>query len=382
MQKVSDRSAASALRGRQSGANVKTRSPVYALILAGGGGTRLWPLSRLRQPKHLLPVCGPSSLLSQTWERLQPLVPKERLLVITVAEQADATCAELAGLAAGNVVVEPAGRGTAACVGLAALMIRRRDPDATMIALPADHTIADGSGFRSVLRAAVQAAREGHLVTLGIVPTSPETGYGYIRRGALHSQNGKHSVFRVERFAEKPDLAAASAFLATGQYYWNSGIFVWQVRTILNEIRQLLPGLYHQLTEIEPALGTPRQTDAIAQVWPNVRNLSVDVGIMEHAQDVVVVPADVGWSDVGSWSSVSDQHQSDPSGNVLEGEHVVVDCEDMYIRSSGRLVAAVGLHGMVVIETDDAVLVCPKDRVQDVKRIVERLKQEGRESYL
>ena len=361
---------------------MKTQSPVYALILAGGGGTRLWPLSRLRQPKHLLPVCGPSSLLSQTWERLEPLVPKERLLVITVSQQAEAACAELANLAADNVVIEPSGRGTAACVGLAALMIRRRDPEAIMIALPADHVIADGSGFRSVLGASVQAARGGHLVTLGIVPTAPETGYGYVQRGALHSRIGKHAVFVVERFTEKPDLATASAFVATGQYYWNSGIFVWQVRAILDAIRQHLPALHQQLMEIEPDLGTPRQSDAIARAWSNVRSLSVDVGIMERSQNVVVVPADVGWSDVGSWSSVSEQQVGDASGNVLQGENVAVDCEDSFLRSTSRLIAAVGLRGMVVIETDDAVLVCPKDRVQDVKKIVERLKQEGRERYL
>ncbi len=361
---------------------MRSQPALYAVILAGGGGTRLWPLSRQQQPKHLLPVCSDESMLAQTWQRLQPLVPPERVLVITVQGQAETTCAELNDIPAGNVMIEPAGRGTAPCIGLAALWIQRAHPDAVMIVLPADHAIQDGAGFRGVLHAAVDAALQGHLVTLGIVPSGPETGYGYIHRGELLAQDNGHSVYRVQRFTEKPDLPTATAFLETGQYYWNSGIFIWKASAILNEIRQHLPELHAQLMHIRLALGTRDQAQAIARAWDKLRAISVDVGIMERAQDVVVIPADVGWSDVGSWTSVAELQPHDERGNVLLGEHIVLDSDNTYVRSSHRLVAAVGLRDMVIVETDDAVLVCPKQRVQDVKKIVELLKQQGKEKYL
>lgn len=359
------------------------KTSVYAMILAGGGGTRLWPLSRQHRPKHLLPVCGNDSMLAQTWARLEPLVPSERLLVVTVAAHAQAVCREIKTILPQNVVIEPMGRGTAACVGLTALLIRRSHPDAVMMVLPADHTIADGEGFRSVLRAAVSAAEDGHLVTLGIVPSGPETGYGYIQRSTHLRQAAGHDVFRVERFAEKPDLATATAFLQTGQYYWNSGIFIWKVSIILDEIKRHLPELYSQLMQIEPALGTPQQEQVMAQVWQHVRGISIDVGIMERAHDVVMIPADVGWSDVGCWTSLADLQASDEQGNVLQGQHVALDCQDTFVSSSnGRLVAVIGLRGMVIVDTGDAVLVCPKERVQDVKKVVEQLQREGKDQYL
>ena len=361
---------------------MKSQPALYAVILAGGGGTRLWPLSRQQQPKHLLPVCSDESLLAQTRERLRPLVPAERVLVITVEGQAEATCAELQDIPPGNIMVEPAGRGTAPCIGLAALWIQRRDPDAVMLVLPADHAIQDGAGFRGVLRAAVQAALQGHLVTLGIVPTGPETGYGYIHRGELLSQGDGHPVYRVQRFTEKPDLPMATTFLRTGQYFWNSGMFIWKASAILDEIHQHLPDLQAQLMQIRPTLGKRGQAQAIARAWQKLRTISVDVGIMEPAQDAVVIPADIGWGDVGCWTSVADLQPHDERGNVLQGEHIVLDSDNTYIRSAHRLVAAVGLRDMVIVETEDAVLVCPKHRVQDVKKIVEQLKQEGKEKYL
>jgi mannose-1-phosphate guanylyltransferase len=361
---------------------VKSQPALYAVILAGGGGTRLWPLSRQQLPKHLLPVCSDDSMLAQTWERLRPLVPAERMLVITVQGQAETACTELDGIPAENIIVEPAGRGTAPCIGLAALWLQRLEPDAVMIVLPADHAIQDGAGFRGVLRAAVEAAQQGHLVTLGIAPTGPETGYGYIHRGELLAQGDGRVVYRVQRFTEKPDLPTATAFVETGQYYWNSGIFIWKAAAILEQIQRHLPTLHEQLMQIRPALGKPGQAQAIERVWRNLETVSVDAGVMERAQDVVVIPADVGWSDVGCWTSVADLQPPDERGNVLQGEHIVLDSDNTFIRSAHRLVAAVGLRDMVIVETKDAVLVCPKHRVQDVKKIVEQLKLEGKEEYL
>jgi len=361
---------------------VQVQPDLYAVILAGGGGTRLWPLSRLGRPKHLLKLCSEDTLLGLTVSRVRPLVPPDRVLAITVADHVDKVRGQLAEVPPTNIIVEPQGRSTAPCVGLMALIIQQRDPNAVMMSLHADHAIEDEEGFRDVLRSAVEAARADHLVTLGIVPSCPETGYGYIQRAEPIGQVLGHDIYRVAAFTEKPDLATACTFVESGHYFWNSGIFVWKVSAILAEIQRLLPELYTQLMEIKPALGTPQQAEAITRVWQQVRSVSVDVGIMEQAKDVVVIPADFGWSDVGCWTSVADLGQADQNGNVLEGEYVVLDCEDTLVHSSGRLVAALGLRGLVIVETDDAVLVCPKERVQDVRRIVEQLRREGRDGYL
>jgi mannose-1-phosphate guanylyltransferase len=242
--------------------------------------------------------------------------------------------------------------------------------------------VEDVSEFRSVLGAAIDAAAEGHLVTLGIVPGSPETGYGYIEHGELITHVGGHKVYRVLRFTEKPDQATAEAFVQTGRYFWNASIFVWRVSSILAEVERLLPDLYRGLVEIEPALGTTGQAQALAQLWESVTPISIDVGVMEEAQDVVVVPADIGWSDVGCWTSVAKLGRPDDAGNVVEGQGLLLECEDTYVRSSGRLVAALGLQGMIVVDTGDAVLVCPKDRAQDVRQMVELLRLKGKDRYL
>jgi mannose-1-phosphate guanylyltransferase len=361
---------------------VKANPALYAVILAGGGGTRLWPLSRVQQPKHLLCLHSEGTMLTQTVARVRPIIPQDHLMAITVADHVESVRDQLCDVPPQNIVVEPQGRGTGPCVALMAALIRKRDPEAIMISLHADHAIEDEEGFRSVLRAAVHAAEADHLATLGIVPTSPETGYGYIQRGDLVDRAAGHDAYRVERFTEKPDPETARSFVQSGRYFWNSGIFVWKASVILAEVRRVLPELYEQLMQIEPALGTPGQAEAIERAWSSIRGVSIDVGVMEKANDVVVIPADIGWSDVGCWSSVPSLTECDADGNVIQGESVVLDCEDTYVRSSGRLVAALGLRGMVVIDTGDAVLVCPKDRAQDVKKVVEQLKREGKEEYL
>jgi len=361
---------------------LKTNPALYAVVLAGGGGTRLWPVSRRRKPKQLLPLCGDETMLARTCARVRPLIPADRQFVITVASHAPEARAQVCAIPEENVVVEPSGHGTAPCIGLMALIIHHRDPDGIMVSLHADHAIQDEEALLSVLQTAAHAAEDGRLVTLGIVPSCPETGYGYIQRGELVDRVLGHDVYRVERFTEKPDLETARTFVADGGYYWNSGMFVWTVAAILEETRNLLPDLYERLMEIRPALGSERQSEVIERVWGAVPNVSIDVGIMERADNVVMVPADIGWDDVGSWNSVADLLARDENGNVMEGEHVALDCQDTFIRSSGRLVAGVGLRGMIVIDTGDAVLVCPKDRAQDVKRIVEQLEREGKKQYL
>lgn len=358
------------------------KAALYGVILAGGGGTRLWPMSRVQHPKHLLTLCGDSSMVSQTSQRITPLIPCSQQLVITVEAHADAIRKEVPCIPGQNVIVEPSGRGTGPCIGLMALLIHHRDPDAIMVAMPADHVIADETGFIKTLECAIEAAQDGHLVTFGIVPGYAETGYGYIQRGGVLNTACAQPVYRVQRFAEKPDLDTARHFVASGEYYWNSGIFVWRVATILQAMRELLPDLYSQLVKIEQALGTPHEGQVIRQAWSEVDPVSIDVGIMEKADDVVVVPADIGWNDVGCWTSVAGLQTADEGNNIAVGEHIALDCHDTYIRSSGRLVAALGLEGMIVIDTGDAVLVCPKSKAQDVKKIVQQLKDEGKTQYL
>jgi len=361
---------------------MKLTPDVYAVILAGGGGTRLWPLSRLAQPKHLLCLCGEDTMLHQTYARVLPLIPPERMMSVTVAGHGETVRAQLPAIPPSNIVVEPQGRSTGPCVGLMATLIHKRDPDAIMVSLHADHAVEDEDGFRRVLQAAIEAAEAGHLVTLGIVPTEAATGYGYVGRGELLGRVGGHPVYVVERFTEKPDVATASTFVGSGRYFWNSGIFVWKVSRVLGEFRRLRPRLHAQLMAIQPALDTPRQSEAVARAWADVEPISVDEGIMEGAQDVVVIPADIGWNDVGCWTAVADQSTANGDGNVLTGECVVVDCRDTFVHSSGRLVAAMGLEGIVIVETPDAVLVCPRERAQDVKTIVDRLRAEGKQQYL
>jgi mannose-1-phosphate guanylyltransferase len=354
---------------------------LYALILAGGFGSRLWPKSRERMPKHLLELTGPRSLLRETYLRAEPLIPPERILVITGHTHADATRGQLPELPAANILVEPCARGTAACVGLAALHIRRRDPNAVMVSMHADHIIADPAGFREALAEASDLAARGYIMTLGVTPSAPETGYGYIERGApLH--DCATGAYSIARFTEKPDLARARQFLATGRYYWNSGIFVWKVSRLLDEMERLLPDVYSELMKVEAAMGTPQESQVLADVWPQVRSVTVDVGIMEKAERAAVIPISVGWTDVGSWSSVADALPADEDGNVIVGPHIAIDTRNTLVMGKDRLVATVGLQDMIVVDNGDSILVCPKDRAQDVKKLVDILRKQGRQEYL
>ena len=357
-------------------------APIYAVVLAGGGGTRLWPLSRVRQPKHLLKLCGDRTLLAETFARVRPLIADDHLMAITVADHAYAVREQAPYLLEQNVVVEPMGRSTAPCIALMAALIEKTDPGAIMVSLAADHAVEDVKGFRSVLGAAIRIASEGHLVTMGIVPDSPETGYGYIERGELLTEVDGHGVYRVVRFTEKPDQTTAEAFVQARRYFWNASIFVWQVSSILAEVQRLLPDLHRGLMAIQPLLGTPGQQEALARLWESVSPISIDVGVMEKAEDVVVIPADIGWSDVGSWTSVASLGHADGEGNVVDGQGLLLDCTDNYVRSSGRLIAALGLQGMIVVDTGDAVLVCPKSRAQEVRKMVDLLKRQGKDEYL
>jgi mannose-1-phosphate guanylyltransferase len=355
---------------------------LYAVILAGGSGTRLWPLSRVRQPKQFLALAGERTMLQEAVERIEPLTPAERILIITNREYCELARKQVPQLPAENIIGEIMGRGTAPAIGLAAVLLARRDPDATMVVLTADHLIAQRDRFRQAIAAAAEVAGGGRLVTLGIAASYPETGYGYIERGESLGTAGGMGVYRVARFAEKPDLATAQQFVASGRYAWNSGMFIWRVADILVEMRRLMPETVGQLEEIERAWGAPAQEETLQRVWPQIGKQTIDFGVMEKARDVAVIPADIGWSDVGSWATLLELLPADGQGNVLAGAVECVDTRRSLIYSSGRLIAAIGLDEMIVVETDDATLICPKSRAQDVRLIVERLQKQGKRGLL
>jgi len=358
--------------------------PLFAVILAGGVGTRLWPRSRRRCPKQLLDIVNRRTMLQNTVDRVLPLIPAERIFVVTGAEYAAQAHEQLPNLPEGNILVEPSGRGTAPCIGLAAMALAKIEPEGIMISLHADHVIANPDRFRELLQIAAQTASSGRLVTLGIEPTYPETGYGYIERGRyIHRVSGV-PVYKVAGFIEKPPAAQAAEYVLGGRHFWNSGLFVWRVDIILQAIQQWLPELYEQIMLIGQAWGTPEQDQVLAKVWDGIHNVSIDVGIMEKAADIAVVPADIGWSDVGSWASLADIMEANGEGNVVLGdtEHLSIETRGSLVYAPGRVVATIAVEDLVVVDTDDVLLICPKSRAQDVRKVIDKLQALGRHDLL
>jgi len=361
---------------------VKDLAKLYAVIMAGGVGTRLWPRSRQNMPKQFLDIVAENTMLQETFLRIEPLIPPDRVFVITNGTCAPIVREQIPWLPRDNVLVEPAGRNTAPCIGLAALYLRQLDPEGVMVVLPADHLIREAAHFREVLKVVAEVAQDGHLATMGIQPDSPHTGYGYIQRGDSLRQVGQHGVYKVARFTEKPDEVTAHRFLDSGQYYWNSGMFGWKVSAILEAIKVHLPALHAQLMTIEAALGSQREREVMEEVWQRVEGISIDYGVMERAGNVAVIPMDVGWSDVGSWATVAELLPKDADDNVVVGEHIGIDTTGSLLYSSGRLIATIGLRDIIVVDTGDAVLVCPRARAQEVKDLVDELRGRQRDEYL
>lgn len=358
----------------------------YAVIMAGGGGTRLWPLSRRAHPKQTLSFGRPRTLFQLAVDRLEALLPPEKILVVTVADQAKMLQEQVPTIPLENYLIEPMPRGTASVVGLAALALKQLDPQAAMIVLAADHFIENVPYFQAVVRAGLAVARQNYLVTLGITPTFPSTGYGYIQFGeALGTFEGQ-VAYQGLKFKEKPNIAQAEVFLASGDHAWNSGMFIWTVERIQAEIQNSMPDLAGKLAEIGQAWNTPRRESVLQAVWPTIRAETIDFGVMEKANRVAVIPArDLQWSDVGSWESLFDVLQGDDFGNIVIGsEHIAVDTRNTLVLSEvpGRLVATIGVEDLIVIDTGNALLICPRDQAQKVRQVVDRLKQDGRNIYL
>jgi mannose-1-phosphate guanylyltransferase len=344
----------------------------YAVVMAG-------PLSRKNRPKQALPILGDSTLVRRTVERIFPLFEPRQVFVITAREHAELVRRDLNLLPPENIIEEPMGRDTAAAVGLAATFLLWRDPEASFAVLPADHYIDDAAKFQRALALGRDAATDGALVTFGIRPRYPATAYGYLQRGPLAGK-----VATVRRFCEKPQLDVARNFVASGEYYWNGGIFVWQARSILDEIGRFLPDLAASLKEIEGALGTSRLPGVLAREYGRLPKVSIDYGVMEKAGKVLMVEADFEWDDVGSWTAAADRRAKDPQGNAMDGKVVGVETKDSLVLSSdpGHLVAVLGLEGFVVVHTPDATLVCPKGRAEELKKLVEEVRKQGYENHL
>ncbi|HEX9021744.1 MAG TPA: mannose-1-phosphate guanylyltransferase/mannose-6-phosphate isomerase [Nitrospirota bacterium] len=359
---------------------------MYAVIMAGGSGTRFWPLSRESMPKQLLKIGGEDTLIRQTVNRVLPLIRFDDIFIVTNRSLADTIGHQLSSKYGrpwdGNFILEPQARNTAPALGLAALHVQRLDPDGVMVVLSADHAIKKETEFLSLLREAAEAARHDYLVTLGIKPNRPETGYGYIKAGNATAGGGQGAVCSVEAFVEKPDLAKAKEYLKDGRYYWNSGIFIWKAVALLQEIEKYRPSLHRGLQEIRNAIGTDRENDVISDVFKKLEPISIDYAVMEKTGRAAVIPADIGWSDVGSWTALDDVSEHDASGNVIAGNVIDIGSRDSIIYAEKRLVATIGLKDAVVVDTPDATLVCSKDKAQDVKKIVDELKKRKAEEHL
>ncbi len=354
---------------------------LHAVVIAGGAGTRFWPLSRRAKPKQLLALGGDETLLAATFRRVAPLVSSKRWWLVVGEGQAEQSYGLVREMPRTQLIVEPAARNTAPAVGLAAVHLLARDPEAVMVVLPADHHVRDAGALCDALDRAARLAAHGPIVTLGIKPTRPETGYGYIERGDADARGP--GAFRVRRFCEKPDVEQAKAFLSRGGFDWNAGIFVMRASTVVRELARQLPDAHARLSEVRAAIGTPEYAGVLAKAFAEMPSISFDYGVMEGAEDVAVVPVDCGWSDVGSWNALDTLVAPDESGNVVVGRSVAIDSKDCVLYAdSSQLVAAIGMRGVAIVHTRDATLVVPVERAQEVRKVLSQLGDKGWNEYL
>lgn len=349
---------------------------VHAIILAGGRGTRFWPRSRTRTPKQLLNIVGTTTMLEQTVERLRPLIPAERIWTVTNAEQASALKKQWPAAARKRVLTEPLGRNTAAAIALAAVHVRHAaNGDALLAVLPADHYIGQPERYREIVSAAIDLARKpGRMVVLGIPPTRPDVGFGYIEREDERVKD-KIPAYVVRRFTEKPAFSVAKEYVASGRYHWNAGMFFWRLSTFLDALKEFLPPTYEAMEALSRHIGKRGYEAQLKRAYPKLENISVDYAVLEKARNVVVVPAEVGWSDIGSWAAVYELLAKRPGENILAGEGQTLDAESNLLWSPNKFVAAIGVRDLIVVDTPDALLICPRDRAQDVSKIVKSLEE-------
>ncbi len=365
---------------------LKMKSNYYAVIMAGGGGTRLWPLSRKSTPKQMLAITGARTLYQMACDRLKNLFTPDHIYVVTVANQVSALSEQTPEIPLDNYLIEPMPKGTATVVAYAASVLQRIDPQAVMVVLTADHLIENGKMFEEVLSTAYDVAKAGYLVTLGIVPKFPSTGYGYIHRSTEKITGFRQPVFGVLQFREKPDLETAQSMLASGDYDWNSGMFIWGVDQILESFEKQMPDLFQKMQHMFEEKEKIQLQKRILEIWPTIQPQTIDYGIMEHAENVVVIPAaDLMWNDVGSWDSLFDVLQSDENCNIILGaDHLGIETKSSLVCSNqeGRLIVTIGVEDLVIVDTGDALLISHRDKVQEVKEIVKKLQALNKEAYL
>lgn len=357
---------------------------ITALIMAGGEGTRFWPLSRADRPKQFLNLADEKKTMLQiTVDRISEIVEADKIFVATNVRYKKSIMEQLPAIPEENIIIEPYKRNTAPSIGLSSMYIDKKYPGATMLVLPADHLIKDKERFLDIVEKAVMVAAKGdNLVTMGIKPTHPETGYGYIHFGECYHTIDNNQIYRVKEFTEKPDYDTAEDFFKSGQYLWNSGMFVWQVETIMKKIKTHLPDLYDALERMKKALGTDRESKVIKSEFEALEGISIDYGIMEKAENIFVIPGSFGWDDLGSWPALERVKRVDENGNVIFGKHYGIDTEGSMIHSSDKVVTTIGMKDVIIVNTEDALLVCDKKRAQEVKQIRNKLKEDGMDNCL
>ncbi len=359
----------------------------FAVIMAGGVGSRFWPKSRFKKPKQFLNILSSKSLIEQTIERVSSLIPEENILIVSNKNQVAELVQVLPKFPIQNVILEPLSRNTAPCIGLSALFIRRQQPDAVMVVLPSDHLITDEEKFIETLKIGIESAYElGGLITIGIQPTYPSTGYGYIQFiEDDESEISSKGVYKVKTFAEKPNLETAKRFIESGDFLWNSGMFIWRVDVILDEIKTYLPDIYEELMRIDESIGRDDFKTVLEQAYGRMRTISIDYGVMEKTNRAYVVKSRFGWSDVGSWEEVYNLAPKDENGNYISSNKdlaILMDVKNCFVETNKTLIAMIGVEDLIVVSTEDAILICKQDRAQDVRNVVNYLKRKNMDKYL
>lgn len=361
----------------------------YAVVLAGGSGTRLWPLSRDGQPKQFLKLGGDRTLLQQCVDRILPLIPVERVIVVTNTEYESVVREQLPEVKPENIIAEPEKRDTALAMAVGSLLAKHRDPEAVVTNLASDHVLNDPEAYRHVLQAALEiAARKEHLLTVGIRPTSPNVNFGYIQVDGSPQNDEGVEVYKVLRFKEKPDVETAQQFLDEGNYYWNANMYTWHVDAMLDAFRKYQPEMLAGLERVQKVLDTPEQASVLADVYASAEKISIDYAISEHADNLRLIPGDFGWEDIGLWSTVYDLGQKDAAGQVVVQDRtdttpvVALGAQNNLVCTNGRLIALVGVQDLVVVDSDGVVLIAPREKAAEVKNMVNELKERGLQEYL
>ncbi len=359
----------------------------FAVIMAGGVGSRFWPKSRARKPKQFLNILSSKSLIEQTIERINPLIPEKDILIVSNKNQTAELVQVLPKFPIQNIILEPQSKNTAPCIGLASLFIKRQQPDAVMVVLPSDHLIRDSDKFLDTLKIGIESAYETKgLITIGIQPTYPSTGYGYIQFvDDEESELASKGVYKVKTFAEKPNLETAKKFIESGDFLWNSGMFIWRVDVILEEIKTYLPDIYEELMKIDEAIGKDEFKNVLEQSYGRMKAISIDYGVMEKTNRAYVIKANFSWSDVGSWEEVYNLAPKDGNGNYVSSNPdnvILLDVKNCLVEGNKTLIAMIGVEDLIVVSTEDAILICKRDRAQDVRNVVNYLKRKNMEKYL